>query len=321
MNSSLFVISRNCFQKTPMRCIMIYKMKKLITAILFLILSSPLCLSASDFHFSIEPRLSVSYGELNELLYGSDENLVSQLDWEQKCLFNLGLSAGFSFHNFSVSALFDYSLPLGTSYMTDSDFYHSGERYSWTEHPIEKSINLNTELALAYEINPYSKVSLIPELQLKYQFSSFEAGNGTGIRNDNPIRVYGIDYRRHSIFFFTGFSLKSQITSRLNLKASFFTAPFIYQNSFDYHHGKKHPFSSNDIQTGCFTKYKLDFSIGIKINDTLSIKLFSDMLMSFPDRGILYTDYYGGEMELLTSQQSGASIRYIKGGTALTINF
>ena len=97
-------------------------MKKSLCALILSLLFPLLCFCQNDFHFSISPRFSFTYGELTELLYGYDDELVSQLDWEQKPIFNLGLCASEKNKNIIVSADFDYSLPLNGSYMYDSDF-------------------------------------------------------------------------------------------------------------------------------------------------------------------------------------------------------
>ena len=67
-------------------------MKK-FCAMLLCILTSYLCFGQNYYHFSIAPRFSFTYGELTEILYGYDNEIVSRLDWEQKPLLNLGLEA------------------------------------------------------------------------------------------------------------------------------------------------------------------------------------------------------------------------------------
>ena len=295
-------------------------MKKLISTILFLFLTAPLCFCFSDFHFSFAPTFSFTYGELTELLYGSDGELVSQLDWEQKTLFNIGINSTITLKNFIISGSFDFSVPLGTSNMYDSD-WEDGEKYSLTTHPIVNSKNISTDAALAYNIKATQKLTVIPEIQFNYLYSDFEAGIGSGYRYGRNIRVYGIDYNRHSYFIFTGLSIKTELTPEIFFKTGFFGAPWNYQKSFDYHHGVKHPFSSLDLQTGYFTKYKADFSIDFKIDKTLSLDLFTRLLFGFPDKGLLYSDYNTIEMEKITSQKSGAAIHSIKAGTSLIFIF
>ena len=138
-------------------------MKKTIPAILFILLINSLCFGQNDFHFSLAPRLSLTVGELTELLYNGDE-IVSQLDWEQKPLLGLGLSASANYKKLIISADFDYSSPVNTSYMYDSD-WEGDVKYSLTKHPIESCKNIDTALTAAYQIPVTSKITVSPALQ------------------------------------------------------------------------------------------------------------------------------------------------------------
>lgn len=295
-------------------------MKKIFClAILFLLLPL-LAFAQNNFHFSLAPQVSLSFGELTELLYYNDGTLVSQLDWEQKPLLNLGVKACCQYKDFIVAADFDYSLPLGTSNMYDSD-WENNVKYSFTEHPLESSKNIDTSLSLAYQIRTTQKIHVIPTLQFNYIYTDFEAANGSGTRNGRNIRVYGVDYKRHSFFIFAGAAIKIQPLSFFGIQAEFLTAPWLYQNSFDYHHGKKHPFSSRDIQYGFFTKYKAGLTTDFIFTPKLSLQLFTNLLFGFPDKGPIYSDYNSTNMEKSNTQQSGAAIHYIKFGTSLKIIF
>ena len=293
-------------------------MKKNFCA-LFLLLFPLLCFSQNDFHFSLAPRLSFTYGELNEILYGYNDEIVSQLDWEQKPILNIGLATSVNFKSFIISADFDYGISLPGSYMYDSD-WDDGEKYSFTKHPIRNLNNIDTALTAAYQIKATSKISVIPLLQFNYLYSSFEAGNGSGVRRGRDIRVYGIDYKRHSFFLFTGLSLKIQPAEICCVTTDFLAAPWNYQDSYDFHHGKNHPFSSNDIQYGYFTKYKTAIKADFTLDKKLSLQLFTNLLFGFPDKGDFYSDYYG-KMTKIESQQSGADIYYVKAGLALNFSF
>ena len=292
-------------------------MKKNFCLVIFLLLFPLLCFSQTDFHFSLAPRISFTVGELTELLY-TDNEIVSQLDWEQKPLLNLGLNASAGYKNFFISADFDYCLPAGTSYMYDSD-WEGGEKYSLTKHPIESSKNIDTALSLAYQIPVSKKISIIPTLQFNYLFNDFEAGIGSGVRHGRNIRVYGIDYRRHSFFIFTGAAVKVQPFSKLFIQADFMLAPWNYQLSFDYHHGVKNPFSTKDIQFGFFSKYKAGLTTGIILDKNITLQLFAQLLFGFPDKGPIYTDYCSTTMEKSPCQKSGAATRSLKSG--LAVNF
>ncbi len=301
--------------------IIIIKMKKLISLFLSLILASSFCFCLENFHFSVAPRVSVTCGELNELLYDADYTLMSQLDWEQKPLLDLGITSTATFNNFILKAGFDYSIPLGTSYMYDSD-WEDGEKYSLTKHPLKKSQNLNAELSGAYSIEISQKLCVIPELQLNYLYNNFNADIGNGVRWGRNIRVYGIDYLRHSFFVFTGLSVQAELNPKLILTTDFFAAPWNYQYCMDHHHGIKHPFTSEEVQHGFFSKYKTGVTMDILLTKYLSLQCFTKLLFGFSDKGTLYTDYYNsGTMEYISYQKTGSTIRSIKSGTAVKFNF
>ncbi len=294
-------------------------MKKLFALTIAFLLTPLLSFAQNNFHFSLAPRASFTWGELTELLYNNDGTLVSQLDWEQKALFNLGLETKLSFNNCILSAAFDYSAPFGTSYMYDSD-WEDGEKYSFTKHPIINTQNYNTELSFAYNIQATRRISVLPELQLNYIYSSFEAANGSGTRYGRDIKVYGVDYKRHSLFVFTGLSVGAELGEKILLKTSFLTAPFLYQYSSDYHHGVKHPFSSRDVQTAFFSKYTFDLSTEFLITNPISLELFTGFLFGFPDKGAIYSDYFGSWAHI-TEQKSGAAINYVKSGLSIKFTF
>lgn len=302
-------------------------MKKLISAIVFLILATPLCFGLEDFHFSISPRVSMLAGELKEQLYypDSDSKLISQLYWEQKPLFNVGLGADCSYKDFKLSAGFDYSFPVGTSYMSDYDYFGNGDVESFTEHPIEKSVNIDTDLTLAYQIKVFDKLYVSPELGFNYIYSDFKAGHGSGyVEESNGRRkkkVYGIDYKRHSFFIFTGVGLKTEITPKIFLNTAFLIAPWGYQYSFDYHHGVKNPFSSEMIQYTFFTKYKAEISTDFILNKTITLQIFTKALFGFADRGDFASDFNSKTLARYPRQQSASTLNYIKAGTAVIFNF
>lgn len=322
MNSHVFVISRNHFQKMPMRVIMTYKMKKLISTILFTLLLPLFCFAQNAFHFSLAPRVSFTYGELNEILYGYNGEIVSQLDWNQKPLLNLGLEASASYKRLIVSALFDYSIPLGTSYMYDSDWDNT-TKYSYTTHPLISLKNLNAELTFRYILQPASEIFFTPELQLKYMYSSFESDKGSGTRYDRQIKVYEVDYNRHSFFIFAGFSFGLNIFSRFLFNIGLFISPWTYHYCTDYHHGVKNPFSTVEIQHNIFSKIKIGFDTALIINNRIHLQLFTSILLGLPDRGDFYIDYKNSDFgyQTILSQKSGSSISTITSGTSIIFNF
>ena len=234
----------------------------------------------------------------------------------------MGLAAGINYKAFLLEAAFDYSIPVGTSYMFDSDF-EDGKKYSYTEHPIEKNVNLNTELSLSYEIKVTPVISVLPIMDLKYLYNSFDGGKGKGSRRGRKIKVNKVDYYRHSFFIFLGTGLEFQPFDKLTFSTDFLIAPWCYQYSFDYHYGKNYPypFSSIEIQNGFFSKYKLDLSADYAFTKKIALTAFTSFLFGFTDKGKFYSDYYSENIVLFNNQQSGSNIYSVKLGSSIKFSF
>ncbi len=305
-------------------------MKKCFFAVIVSLLFPILCFSQTDFHFSLAPRMSFTYGEVTELLYDDDnsQTLVSQLNWEQKPLFNIGVESEFLIKNFMISAIFDYSFPLETSYMYDFDDFTGDAIFDkCSKHPIERTINLTTELSLAYKLECSSAITIIPLLNFQYLYNKFEAGKGSilyGQRTQGKKYGNKIDYSRQSVFFFSGAGVKFFPVNKFFIAFSFLISPWGYQYAIDYHHGSGktsgYPYSCYDYITSFFSKCKFMLSGNYIICSKLSVQLFSDFTIGFPDKGSCYTDQYSDEIYLL-SRKSGAAINYIKSGFSLKLIF
>ena len=304
-------------------------MKKLIFLVLFLILTSPLCFSLSDFHFSVAPRVSLTYGELNEILYEDDNEIISQLDWEQKVLFNYGLEADININNFIINSIFESSLPVGTSHMYDSDDFDGDKTIDkLSKHPIAQTTNFNTELTFSYALQFSPAITVLPLLNFQYLFNDFKADKGPilfGQRTQGK-KVYAnkIDYYRHSVFIFSGVSVKISPWDKLFFGIDFLISPWGFQYDCDYHHGSGknplYPFSTYDYIYSCFSKAKINITTTFLINSFFSIQLFTNSLLGFTDKGACYTDYASNQI-YLSSQKSGANINYIKTGLSLRFSF
>ena len=312
-------VTIHIFQNQLNRSI-IKQMKKSFCAVFVSLLLPLLCFGQNDFHFSLSPRFSVMFGELTEILYDSDEEIISRLDWQQKPLLCAGFQTSLEFKNLILTGAFDYAFPVSTSYMYDYD-WEDGVLYSCTKHPIESTKNIDTSAALAYRIKAGPKISVIPAIQFNYIYTDFEGGKGSGTRYGRNIKVYGIDYKRHSYYVFTGLSVNARPHKRFDLQVDFFAAPWLCQGSFDHHHGVKHPFSTKEIQTAHFTKFKAGLAGNFYFNDHCSLGLFANNLFGLPDKGKLYSDYYSDQMEYIKYQKSGANIYYIRFGTAFNLTF
>lgn len=285
----------------------------------FLILFSlaAFCFCKEPPTFTVSPFAGWNVCSLDEILYDTDDNLRSLLEWDQKNLFETGLCLTVTFPKCQAALLFSYSFPTAQGKMTDSD-RSAGQKYSETKHPVLKTKNINTQFDFSYTVFQNDFFTLAPALQVQYLYSSFNAGNGEGIRNGRNIKVYGIDYYRHSVFSFLGVQTKFQLLPKLYLGADFLVSPFCYQNGFDYHQGVANPFSSRDIQKGFFSKFKTTANAGFDFNERLALETQFSVIWGSTDKGILYTDYFSGSMALAW-EKSGSRILYWGGRVFLKI--
>ena len=283
-------------------------MKKNLTVIFFFFFISFAGFCKGQVEFTVSPFVGLSDCKVDEILYETNGSVRSLLEWEQNIIFDLGLRAKASINNFDLALCFSYSFPCTNGHMTDSD-WENGSKYSVTNHPVVKFKNISSQLDFSYRLYESEVFAFTPVIELEYFYTSFNAGKGTGVRYNNPVKVYGIDYSRHSVFSFLGIRTKLNITPKIFLGGELLFSPFCYQKSFDFHHGVVNPFNSIDVQTTCFSKYKASLSGGIIITPRISLEFQFSSIFGGTDKGKLITDYYNGTM-LQADEKSGARILY-----------
>ena len=163
-------------------------MIKKVAGLLILFSLAVLCFCKELPSFTVSPFVGWSDCSLDEILYDTDDNLRSLLEWEQDTLFDTGLCLTATFPKCEASVLFSYSFPTTHGKMTDSDWEY-GEKYSVTKHPVVKTKNINTEIDFSYTIFNNDIFTFTPAAQVQYIYSSFNADNGEGIRNGRTIKV------------------------------------------------------------------------------------------------------------------------------------
>lgn len=292
-------------------------MKKTHTFLFIIFFISIFCHAKIKTSLSLSPHIGFTFGQFDEILYAPDETMCSLLEWEQKPLLNLGLSVNLELNNFSIISSFEYGTKIANPQMYDSD-WSDGIKYSYTIHPLESSREINTQFKIAYNIFPHHSISLFPEIEIKYMYASFNAGRGAGIRNDRQIKVYGVDYTRHSLFFFTGLKFSTNLNSFTTIDTDFMVAPYIYQYATDFHHGVKNPFTSIEIQDGYFSKFKFSTALKFKLTNKINLDFYTHFLFGNITKGDFYSNYYRDEISKFTDQQSGSNLFSTKIELAVT---
>lgn len=283
-----------------------YIMRKSLLFIFLLSFFIPLFCNENQVFF-ITPSVGYSLYTENEILFETDKSIRSLLEWEHKILLTPGISFGINSEKVLLTLSFEYAIPLQQGKMSDYD-WKNNIKYSFTEHPIKKSQIISTYLDISYNYNLNSSFFLFPLFQISYDFLNFEADNGSGIRYERPVTVYGVDYRKHSVISFFGFGIIIPVSSSFCCKTDFQISPFCWQQSLDYHHGEDHPFSSKAIQLGFFSKVKTEISGYINISPKTIIELLFSILFSATDKGDFYTNYYTNKMTLI-DEKSGSNIK------------
>ena len=162
--------------------------------------------------------------------------------------------------------------------MYDSDdFNEDGIFDKRSKHPLEKSINLDTELTFLYKVNVSSVISVLPLINLQYLYNRFEADKGIILFGQQTTPTPGktvyankIDYYRHSFFIFSGVSVKIAPSKTFSFSTDLLISPWGYQYASDYHHGSGnnplYPFSTYDFINSFFSKAKINLSADFKLS-------------------------------------------------------
>ena len=77
---------------------------------------------SSGWTLYLQPAFSCTIGKMNESIYSSKGYKCSLLEWEQKPLWNYGITVFTAFKNFGITAEFDSALPVSCGKMYDSDW-------------------------------------------------------------------------------------------------------------------------------------------------------------------------------------------------------
>ena len=297
-------------------------MKKAQALAIILYFTCAFCQAEKKTSLSLSPHIGFTFGQLDEILYAPDGSIRSLLEWEEKPLINIGLSADLELNNFSIISSFEYGTKIANPQMYDSD-WSDGIKYSYTTHPLESSKEINAGLQLAYKLLSKTFISLSPAIELQYMYDSFNSGTGSGTRNDRQIRVNKVDYSRHTLFTFTGIKINSDINKYISLKAAFFISPYTFQYARDYHHGTKepYPFTALELQDCFFSKYKFAATFSWHFTKLFTLDFYSNVIFGGTDKGTYFSDYYRDEIVRITDQQTGSKLFSTKFGIATTFKF
>lgn len=243
-------------------------MKKIFTLLLFFIFASPIFAKNFSFdllNFSIEPFVQFHNGSQKEYVYLDEdydnESKLSELNWEEKNIYFLGINSDVSYKNFILGfsyqqtipsycgMIYDYDWLNKVSESTDKKYHYLKTNYSEHYNFLEYYYSLCFDFK--YNFNLSKLIDISPSLSYEFLSLKFNAINGFyryGVKNEygNYIENYQtgtITYidgdvlsltRNLNIIWF-GFSTNFSATKKLDFIASFQICPFIYVDSIDFH--------------------------------------------------------------------------------------
>ena len=226
---------------------------------------------SSDFHFSVQPQITVHWGQQDEFVYlaydGGEKRTLSELNWEQKPLFMPGIKGRLGYKNLFLELGAKTALQenCGTVYDSDwlnvsallgcSDDYASIKtNYSESDCVLDSYYQLSAKLEYQTQIN--QSITFSPFAEFEYSYSSYYAKEGWALYSNDITKILDGYYHSYSdpdnsyevtfsgnvmqlerITYFTwlGAELNASLSPKVSLAFSFALSPFVYIQSLDSH--------------------------------------------------------------------------------------
>ncbi len=281
--------------------------------------------------FDVRVYSGAKNSEISKSIYlNNTQTKVSELEWNQDIIPVEGFILSFNASDFFVNTDLVAAIPMQAGSMFDSDWNLSGLKKTFSISKCDTVYDFSGALELGYAFHLANGLSLSPVLQAEYHYNEYKAHDGYGwyggyeyakeprdydVSWDNALarkakKIAQIDYFRHSVFVFTGWEAGYNFTEKFGLKSSFKIAPFTYMYSMDTHHRVSNPNTHYvEIQSGYFSKFKVEIEPSYKINSKISIFMSFSSIFGMEDYGDLYHDFYFEPISKAEDQPSGANYR------------
>ena len=307
-----------------------YNVKK--THIFFVLLFTliPISVFAKDIlNLELSAFAGIKRGELSKSIYLNDTSTkVSQLDWEEKNIYEFGIGTDITFFNLLTQVQFSAGLPVNCGNMYDSDWNLSGLKKTYTISECDLKQSFDSQIEISYLTPSFYIFRLTPAIKIQYMYQNFNAHDGYGwygakeyakIQRDYDVawndplarkakKIRDIDYYRHTLLTFFGFEFYYMPIEKFTVRTGFFISPFAYMYSLDTHHKSSANVHYCDVQRGNFSKYKTTFKVEYTIKKRL--KIFSDFSIIYgpTDYGDLYADEYSDGLTKFENQPTSSSM-------------
>lgn len=292
---------------------------------------APLSAGEKNWTISLSPHTGFTSGVFEENLYSSsDENIpVSLLEWKEKFFWNFGLTAAYSYKDFSVEGDFSFYVPAGCGEMIDSDF--DGETVKNICYFDNTSgFSFDASLDLKYRFKP-SELNISPVIKLYYSKRNFSSENGYGyFEGRKASKVSDIIYRHDNFCTFTGCQFDFAI-NRFAITASFFISPFSVCSAYDQHKklSGEESYYTYTVMTSYFNNFLAELSLSFQISKSLSAFVSISGLITTYNKEHPLTNYgrsetYGeifGNEDYISRQKTNCCIKEFKIKTGCQFNF
>ncbi|MCL2264419.1 MAG: omptin family outer membrane protease [Treponema sp.] len=233
------------------------------------------------YRFSLGIQSGIVYGQSRELVYPTvtKGKYLSELTWEMKPVFYLGLQTDFNRTNlmnkpgFFASAAFKFGIPGDTGVIEDCD-WHSTENNLLTDfssHTNRTREYYWADILIGASIPVKSYFYIKPFLSASLMHFAFTGRDGYGIYTVNNSLKYDtfegeiIKYKQDWFLLAAGFSIGSNILSPFLFELFFQISPLTYCAAKDEHlHPEKIVTYADYSLWGLFMEPKLKISYKIK---------------------------------------------------------
>jgi len=285
------------------------------------------------YSFLLGPQFGFVYGQTMEYVYPNGEtrnDLLSELTWDMKPIFYLGIQAQFSrteitsYSGLFFSASFKVGIPVDSGFIEDRDWMTPGnsELTRFSKHTNKTDSFFWLDAAAGFSFPTSLNFYLKPFISGSWMRFSFTGRDGYGIYNDcNPKEQdfsgeTGISYRQDWFLLAVGLSTGTNILSPFFFDLSFQISPLTYCAATDNHYLTDTVF--RDItRLGLFLEPSFNVSLAVK---------YVEFSLAFTYRHIGRTkgESYGNEGNTgfyLSANKAGAGLSVFDSRFFVSIRF
>jgi len=242
----------------------------------------------SDYKYSVSPQAGIVYGQVFEYVYPNPEKretkaeLLSELKWDMKPVFYLGLQLGFEPADimrgigFFSSLSFKLGIPKDSGIMEDRDwmFPANSELTRFSSHTNRTNGFYTLDAAAGISVPVGSIFCIKPFLSGSLMHFSFTGRDGYYEYGDyNPpskgtLSGNVINYQQSWLLVAAGFSVITNVFSPFTIDFSFQISPFTFCDALDEHIMTK-TFFSDFSSMGLFLEPKLNLAFNMKRIDLM----------------------------------------------------